>query len=476
MNNKITFLLILAVILQWSKAQVVLQALDAPSFSIPPSLGTFVNSENFIVSVYDTNYWPYIAPTTPATWNTNVNANGSSDPVVDIPGVITTTGTQFYVRFQAAAVGTLPAGSLMTEVPNWKTEDGQGRTLVMSWEDTSLSSGVNYVLVTVRSLLGDLKIKKLDVNAGNGVDSKGVELATFNFSDIQTGNLAKYTLRAIAGIPDRCWGKTTQECVGYGANVQEHNFHYVPIKGPDGRTWLNNNLGAGYARLDSPYFNPVHQAGTLDAVNTTSAVLLSNPTINQIRGDWRAYGSIFQWQRKADGHELINWTSSTSGTPKYNGLGSVSSSWTNAGTNRFIPDYTSEESWVIDSVNRDITNHRLWTANGSNNPCPVGYHVPTNDELRALVTVITGLANNMNHINNSNMWSERSLFLPASGFRGQKNPSLHAQSTELILWGSETPWEDGYGYAVAIWTNNERGFVGPLAGRANGTGVRCLQD
>ncbi|MGQ2171207.1 hypothetical protein ACT8PB_11410, partial [Ornithobacterium rhinotracheale] len=138
-------------------------------------------------------------------------------------------------------------------------------------------------------------------------------IATFPID--MNGTRYDVVLKGIGGIPDRCFGKTTLECVGYGANVKEHEFIYVPIEGPDGRTWLNNNLGAEYARVGSQYFNPVQQATS--------------------KTDWKAYGSLFQWQRNPDGHELINWSGSTSGTPKYTGTGSLSNSWTNAGTNKF---------------------------------------------------------------------------------------------------------------------------------------------
>ena len=78
----------------------------------------------------------------------------------------------------------------------------------------------------------------------------------------------------------------------------EHRFVYLPVKNnTTGRTWLNNNLGADYANVDSNAYNPSQQA-------TTS-------------NDYLAYGSLFQWGRKADGHELFDWTGATAGTAKH---------------------------------------------------------------------------------------------------------------------------------------------------------------
>ncbi|MFU2095096.1 hypothetical protein ACLQ88_10935, partial [Ornithobacterium rhinotracheale] len=44
-------------------------------------------------------------------------------------------------------------------------------------------------------------------------------------------------VEAISGIPDKKFGVETN-------GKLEHQFVYIPITGPDGRTWLNNNLGA----------------------------------------------------------------------------------------------------------------------------------------------------------------------------------------------------------------------------------------
>ncbi|MFU2126386.1 hypothetical protein ACLQ9G_10925, partial [Ornithobacterium rhinotracheale] len=103
-----------------------------------------------------------------------------------------------------------------------------------------------------------------------------------------------------------------------------------------GRTWLNNNLGAEYANINSPHFNPAQGAKSLT--------------------DENAYGSLFQWGRKPDGHELMNWKTSTHGTPANPSL-----------------------QWKSDSQLKSFED-----------PCPAGYHTPTTDELRALHLAVTG--------------------------------------------------------------------------------------
>jgi hypothetical protein len=62
---------------------------------------------------------------------------------------------------------------------------------------------------------------------------------------------------------------------------------------------------------------------------------------DHIKTDFRFYGSLYQWGRASDGHEIIRWNSSTSGTPLNGSTG------TQSATNRPVSSLfiTSGSDW-----------------------------------------------------------------------------------------------------------------------------------
>lgn len=148
-------------------------------------------------------------------------------------------------------------------------------------------------------------------------------IATFNLH-LNNNTSSSFTVEiiAIGGIPDKQFDQATN-------GQYLHRFIYIPVTGPDGRTWLNHNLGADYTNIDSPHFNPLQQA-TSDS-------------------DSRAYGSLFQWGRDSDGHELILWD--------------------NGPSRRFTGMLLANGGY----------------ANFTNDPCPDGYSTPSRYEWENLV-------------------------------------------------------------------------------------------
>ncbi|WPC11962.1 fibrobacter succinogenes major paralogous domain-containing protein [Riemerella anatipestifer] len=111
--------------------------------------------------------------------------------------------------------------------------------------------------------------------------------------------------------------------------------------------------------------------------------------------------------------------------------------------------------------------------NGSNNPCPEGYHVPTNVEQEALHNSILGYTAGTNSFTRSTkMWNEINLRLPASGYRGILNGNVYIQSVGN-LWSSN---QNSNMYSWNLFFNSNNSNVGGNFYRANGYGIRCLHD
>lgn len=209
-------------------------------------------------------------------------------------------------------------------------------------------------MATIKTVTGTLNAKKLDINGGLGdgseeilVDSAsgttigayGILMAEFTIAINSVADTAKIQLRDISGIPDRMFGLADNN-----GDTDTHMFLYLPVVSPaTGRTWLNNNLGAHYADMNHAEFS-IEQQG-------------ENPR------DFHAYGSLFQWGRKADGHELINWTGETAGAPVY---GNTATNNNDPDHPEFITEGTTPWDWRID---QDDTLE--WT----NNSCPAGYRL-----------------------------------------------------------------------------------------------------
>lgn len=365
------------------KAQVVLEALDAPDAYAVPVGVTLNGGETFFASIYDNDYLPYTQPSAPATWNRPINAGGGNDQLIDYQGSITTVGINVYIPITSTGNTTLPAFNQQISIPAEYTEDGISRVVELSWEAQYVTSATKNIAATVKAIGGTLNIKKLDLNGGLGNDFKGVLLGRFTYPSTNAGTSdTTYDLRVLSGIPDRKFGEMTSitaNNVTYLPPAYRHQFIYLPIMGPDGRMWLNNNLGAYYSDINSPYFNPMHQAGALDANDTP----LANPTADQIKNDFRAAGSLFDFGRYADGLELVDRTAN-SASLRYD-------------VRAFLPGPR-----VVD-VNREV--------------CPIGWHTPTAEELLNLNNVITNTNRTLDdsEVNSDAMFTESVLKLPLTG-------------------------------------------------------------
>lgn len=182
-----------------------------------------------------------------------------------------------------------------------------------------------------------------------------------------------------------------------------------------GKTWMDRNLGASRVANSST--------------------------------DKESYGDLYQWGRGTDGHEKRN--SQTT---------SALSSNDTPGHGKFITTSSGNFDW------RSPQNDNLWQGvNGTNNPCPDGFRIPSIAEWRAEI----------------NSWSSKSsagafsspLKLPVAGSRSGNSGTLSYVGSDGYYWSATVDGTDAQYllfYSGFAYTNS--------IGRANGRSVRCLKD
>jgi hypothetical protein len=193
----------------------------------------------------------------------------------------------------------------------------------------------------------------------------------------------------------------------------------VVVNPTTGRVWMDRNLGASHVASSST--------------------------------DAGSYGYLYQWGRDGDGHQIR-----TSGTT------STKSSSNTPGHDDFITAMISPYDW------RNPQNDFLWQGGGVNNPCPTGYHVPTETEWE--VERLSWWSNNPDGALGS------VLKLPMAGYRAANTGSLSNVGTSGTYWTSTVNGNNSsYLYFDNAAPSSSNAGINTSGYRASGRSVRCIK-
>jgi uncharacterized protein (TIGR02145 family) len=317
--------------------------------------------------------------------------------------------------------------------------------------ETDPTGGTNYTIIGTSELL----------SVPYALHAKTAEnLSGINTGDQDLSGLATTTtvISSLATKVDKETGKVLQAEGTVTGQMQYWNgSSWVTVSpGVTGQT-LTFCDGVPTWGACSPY-----TAGTVHCNNTPTAVVpVKNPITNKIwmdrnlgasqvatsSTDVASYGDLYQWGRRADGHQCR--TSATTATL---------SSTDVPGNSNFILVTNTPYDW------RSSQNNNLWQGvNGVNNPCPSGYRIPTDTELNEERTSWSA--------NNSIGAFASSLKLPLAGIRSHSDGSIYDVSV------------DGHYCSNSIGGTTSRYlyFRNGIANvdgnnRAYGFSVRCIKD
>lgn len=203
--------------------------------------------------------------------------------------------------------------------------------------------------------------------------------------------------------------------VKYVVSVDAGTVDFCTMTGEAGGIWMDRNLGATRVATSSD--------------------------------DREAYGYYYQWGRGTDGHQI-----STSGTTSTLATGDT------PGHGSFITTGTSPYDW------RTTQNDNLWQGvSGINNPCPVGFRIPTftewDNERRQWATLNTAGA------------FSSSLKIPAAGLRYYTDGAVYDTFSVGYYWTNGTTDTR----ASYLYVNSGSSSM-VLNYRAFGMSVRCIKN
>ncbi len=235
-------------------------------------------------------------------------------------------------------------------------------------------------------------------------------------------------------------------------NIKDNSKYYI-------RSYAINSKGTGYGNeyifntLVAPYIPRDSTTKVVEVKSKTGRIWMDrNLGATQVATsptDEKAYGDLYQWGRLADGHQKRN-------SPNTSTLSTTDQ----PGNGNFIISKSSID-W------RSPRNGNLWQGvYGVNNPCPVGYRLPTISEWD--LERLSWSSNNSNGAFNS------PIKLPNAGYRSYDyyNPMVVSPGSGGLYWSSTEDFDKVNSYNLYFFSDANKS----MANRATGLSVRCIKD
>jgi uncharacterized protein (TIGR02145 family) len=265
-----------------------------------------------------------------------------------------TSSTTYHVR--AYAINSVGAG--FGEVVDFTT--GNAAPVVSGVEITgtiqaNMEVKASYIYADAESdVQSGTTFQWYRANDGAKAGAAPIAGATSVTYTIQDADESKYIWVVV--IPKAATGTTT------GEEVES------ALKGPVGQattvTFMYNGVEVTYGILNSTKTGKRWMDRNLGAPNAPTG-----------ENDWANFGDVFQWGRTADGHQLVNRTEDPFANTGVNGTTTTLSTTNTPVDNKFILTSAEPNDW------RNPQNGNLWQApDYINNPCPQGWHIPTQAE------------------------------------------------------------------------------------------------